>query len=142
MIARLTCIPLAIGLMICPTVAWEISVPEFARDTVRLRGLPLPWNGDSPSGSGPPTDLFILPAVFDLAVYLFLCHALWKRLLPRLHAAPAAARVPAIAFVWLFAACGVWFLMTPFFGFGGTAMLWYDTRFYESLVGVRLSFGL
>jgi hypothetical protein len=142
MLGKYAFVPLAVGLMIGPTVAYEVEVHEFPRSSITLRGLPLPWNGDAPLGSGPPIDVFIVPALVDVVAYLVLSAIVWSRLYPRLMTTSAAVRVSIVALAWLYAIFAISVLSVGVYGFGGSWMLWYESHYYESLMKIGLSLGV
>ena len=98
----------------------------------------MPWNGDAPLWSGPPTDVFIIPAVVDLAVYIALCAWVWSRVYRRLELR-TGARVSIVAFAWLYAVVAVSFKSLGVLGLGGAWRLWYDISYYGALLGIGLT---
>ena len=142
MLSRHSYIPLAIGLMIWPTMAYRFSVLELPRTSITLRGFPLPWNGDAPVGSGPPIDIFLVPACIDLALYLILCAMAWRWAFTRLRASSGVVRTSVVAVAWLYAIFSVSSMTLWLVGFGGSAKAWYDTSAYESLIAVGFNIGM
>jgi len=136
---RSTWLPLAVGLMMGPTLAYRAVIPELARSPLTLRGFPLPWNGDAPIGSGAPLDVFIIPAAVDLALCLPLGFLIWALVWRKLRSARTGLRAVVIGSLWLYVALNL-FMMWARMVWGGTWKLWYDDNYGQLLLdGLRAS---
>lgn len=140
-LGRIGYLPLALGLMIGPTLTYRVAVSDWEPTT--LRGFPLPWHGDLAIGSGPPIQIFVIPALIDLAFYLALCFFLWRGVSRRLQRrGHAEIPQPVVAAVWAYALAGVSLLALHGLMFDWFWSAWYDTTFYEGILRIGVAWAV
>lgn len=95
LIGRITILPLAIGLVYFPSLAWTV---EFADGGTDFYGAPLPWNSRSLVTSL-SKDVYVLPLVVDVIFYALVSHWLLRHMC-RILAVSESWIVVALVWVW------------------------------------------
>jgi hypothetical protein len=92
-------IPLSIGLMVFPSLVWNMAPANGDGPNTDYFGFPLPWNSRSIAASL-VKDVYIVPLALDLAFYLLVGFFLWRAVSGYIDRLGNLARWGILSFVW------------------------------------------
>jgi hypothetical protein len=134
MTRQLTLIPLAIALLIFPSVRYVLALDDGPDG--QYYGFPLPWNSDS-FVTSLAKDIYVLPLIIDLVFFAVLGAFILKALTPL---RPALFK-GSLVVIWIGGLLGVTVMMAFALVFNLFFKLWPEPWPFH-IVEVTLSFGL
>jgi hypothetical protein len=123
MLARLTWIPLTVGLMCFPSTRYVVLLVD-GPDTDAY-GFPIPWNSRSISTSL-AKDVYLVPLAIDLAIYVWLSIWLCRRLVEVIHKARLLIQWSVLLLLWVYGFVSALLLFAVFVAFDTSVSIWYQ----------------
>lgn len=133
---RFSFIPLAIGLMLFPSVIWMVVLTD-GPDTEYF-GFPLPWNSRSIVTSM-AKEVYILPLAFDFSFYAFLGFFVWRRMHAFLLHTNKIISVFALFLIWFYGLIASLYLCLRI-AMDTDYQLWYPNAF--RILALQFGFGI
>lgn len=136
MMHRLSFIPIAIGLMLFPSLVWDVLITDGGDS--EFYGFPIPWNSRGLATSL-TKDVYLIPLLVDVAFYLLIAFFIWRCLSRYLFRLGNLPRTTAIALIWLYGLIAmIWIFLH--FAIGSFFYIWYDYEFH--ITGVQIGLGV